>query len=330
MSHSRRQSLARQRVSYTGETHNQARHALGRLHPAGPPIPHASLDQAALEAALFLQLGRIDHSPWPTGAPAFGVTSLTPYRDELVIRIAKPFLPDVIAHIMPTCAGDDSGEIYGVVGLRAHPGNDHVILYRPGVDGRIRIPVRPADWDKAALVGLGYWWEDVQTPWLTHPVEWHPAERAFIDAWPRRLAIGGDFYRDSAFISALLRRVHLLHGTDVDYWQMWINSHPGEGYDVHLLWANGGEHTVVVDRLRDPLFGLDFEDTALHDQLCECGPDVQCYIKLIHHDAERRHRLFLRRSTEARRGIDDCHPSLRSWEERQRQRREQLCATYGY
>lgn len=328
MSHSRRQTVARQRILYTGETFNQARHALERLDAAGPPIPEASPDQAALEATLFQELGQIDNSAWHTGDPAFGITSITPQRDELVMRIAKPFLPDVIAHIMPTCADDDSGQIYGVPGLRARKKNDHTVLYRPGMPGRIRIPVRPADWDKAAIIGLTFWWENTQAPWLTFPAEWHPAEKAFVEAHPERWAIGNVFYHNSGFISGVLRRVRALHGPHIDYWKMWVNGAICDTYGIQLLWANGGEHLTVVDRLREPTFGLNLDITLPAEQLCRCGPDQHCYIKLLQRDTG--NTLCLRRSTEKPRDEEDQDPLGRRWTERNRQRREQLCAAYGY
>ncbi|WP_406314575.1 hypothetical protein OHA77_39820 [Streptosporangium sp. NBC_01639] len=328
MSHSRRQTLARQRMLYTGETFNQARHALERLDAADPPVPNASPDQAALEAALFQELGQIDHSLWQTGDPAFGITSITPQRDELVMRIAKPFLPDVIAHIMPTYANNDSDQIYGVPGLRARKKNDHIVLYRPDMPGRIRIPVRPADWDKAAIIGFTFWWENTRAPWLTSPTEWHPAEKAFVETYPKRWAFDNVSYRNSGFISGVLRRVHTLHGPHIDYWKMWVNGANCDTCDIQLLWANGGEHVKVIDWLREPTFGLNLDILLPKEQLCRCGPDEHCYIKLIQRDTG--HKLCLRRSTEKPRNNDDQDPIMRRWTDRSRQRHERLCATYGY
>ncbi|WP_433237556.1 hypothetical protein ACQPYK_29135 [Streptosporangium sp. CA-135522] len=159
-------------------------------------------------------------------------------------------------------------------------------------------------------------------------MERHPEERAFVESWPQRLAVDGTFYRDSGFVSALLRRVRLLHGTNIDYWKMWMNANPYRAYDVHLLWANGGENSAVIDRLRDPLFGLDLALTPLKEPPCQCGPDMHCCVKLIHRGAG--HRLFLRRSIEARRSDDDHHSLMGTWMDSERHRRAQMCATYRY
>src|ERR1035437_6984263 len=78
--------------------------------------------------------------------------------------------------------------MYGIPGLRAWHKRGRTVLSRPGIPGRIIIPVTAERWHKAVMVAaeLGGDAGGTCSPWLTHPRGWHPAEARWAAAWPGR------------------------------------------------------------------------------------------------------------------------------------------------
>jgi hypothetical protein len=248
------------RAAQTGETSQQARAALLRFDPGTPPIPDAAtVDQAFLESLFLEKLGRCRHHQWWTPSVPFMVKSVTPLIDEIVVRIPPVFLPDVICDVMPHWAAEDDGEedieVYGIAGLRARHERGRIVIARLGIPGRIVIPVRPNVWRKACLVAAEVHDPDhVRMPWLTAPVDLHPAETHFTERWPARYSPAGPAYRNSQYASQLLRRLPgLCPPPRAGFHDLWFNR-VGDTCSIQFEWANGPSHAAVLKQLLDPLF----------------------------------------------------------------------------
>ncbi|MGK5550633.1 hypothetical protein ACSNOI_03380 [Actinomadura kijaniata] len=314
----------------------------------GSVIPVAADGQVSLEARLFMAVGWLDHSLWPTGTPVAGFSWMTPRVNELLTHISRTCLIDFINQVMPfyypaNADGRAGDPIHGVEGLRAHVHFGRVVLRCLGRAGRIVLAVAPADWRKAAAIALAdnlhnFGKHQPEPVWLSHPHQLHPAEREPLarDHFAPNL-------RHGAPLSALLRRLPLLSaGPNVDYWKMWTNGaalidHP---YAIHLLWANGASHDTVLEHLLDEETGLldeqtgrpmrvdDSRDLQYDSQVCRCGPDVHCGIRLRHRGPAKH--LFLRRATEPPRNWNADTPLIGKWHQQDVDRRARLCEHHGY
>jgi hypothetical protein len=117
----------------------------------------SALSRAALRGTRYAQHTADGSCPRP-----FGIKSVTPRPDALTVRIAAEFLPDIISDIAPVWRAEEEkdGEIInmsGIPGLRALHRRGRTVLTRPGIPGRIVIPV-PADrWRKAVMVAAELW-----------------------------------------------------------------------------------------------------------------------------------------------------------------------------
>ncbi|WP_395110208.1 hypothetical protein [Actinomadura sp. SCN-SB] len=268
MLRSQRERRVRTRTTYTGEPISTAGRHLARMGEDEPPIPAAAEEQAALETRLLAKWGYTEYRAWDVpfdrsadrrrkAYPPFGFRYVVPLTNELQISVHPDLLPQFIDRVLPS-VDPDSGEVWGIPGLRARVHNRYVLLARPGMDARIKIWVRRTHWDNAvarALQGL----ELDMVAWLTRPDEWTLEETLFIERY-------GHLYDyrvvGNAFISGLLRRCHALHGqVYTRYWHLWMDS------VVKLEWAGGLTHRVVIDRLQDPDFGL---QAALEDETWQC------------------------------------------------------------
>ncbi len=332
MPSSRLQELARQRVEYTFEPYQRAFEELRKLAPDNAPIPVARTHQAALEACILEELGWLDHSLWPTGTMIFGIDWITPRADESEMSISKACLIEFIKHVMPVIA---NGEIHGVPGLRPHHAGNQVVLSRPGLPARIRVNVVPSDWHKATAIALEERRQDHdgEPPpplWILCPNDWHPAETVFVDKLPDKYGVGRHHYRSSGPLSAIFRRIPLLNsGPNIDYWKVWTNGagHPAHTYDIHMLWANGAPHATVLERLCDPIFGIEASLDPSRSS-CRCAPDIHCGIRLNHRGPCRH--LYLRRDIEPVRLREEGTSFLRQRYRAELQRRAALCSAHQY
>lgn len=248
------------RAAQTGETPEQARAALLRLGPGTPPIPDAaSEDQEFLESLFLEKLGRCRLHGWSSPSVPFMVSSVTPLPDELTVRVPAVFLPDLIFDIMPRWAvedGDqDAPDVSGIAGLRALPERGRIVLFRPGFQGRIVIPVRPNMWRKACLVATDLNGSPgrVQMPWRISPTKCHPVEIRYMESYPSRYSPDSQRY-GSRFASQLMRRLPGLcpppHGI---YHDLWFNK-IGRKCSIQFEWKDGPSHAAVLKRLLDPVF----------------------------------------------------------------------------
>jgi hypothetical protein len=170
-------ALARGRSARTGESSRHELNEIRLLQPGTPPIPSAAdVHQAALESDFLEVIGRCPKDRWRPRMRPFGIKSVTPRPDALTVRIAAEFLPDIIHDIAPAWRAEEEkdGEIInmsGIPGIRALHRRGRTVLTRPGIPGRIVIPV-PADrWRKAVMVAAELWQYEGGTcsPWFTHP-----------------------------------------------------------------------------------------------------------------------------------------------------------------
>jgi hypothetical protein len=264
-------ALCQGRIAYTGESWECALTEL-RDAPHGTPIPDAaSTGQAALESDFLEVIGRCDKDRWEPYMLPFAVTSVTPRPDELVVRIPREYLPDIICDLMPLWLNDeDETEVSGIPGLRAEVRRDAVRLHRPGLPGCISIPCPAQQWHKAVtvaadLLGSEYG-EGWRLPWLTGQREWEPKEAGYVESWPRRYSPVGWQYRNTRFASQILRRLPGLCPDPRPYFHdLWFNRF-GDTCSIEFEWAFGTEHKPVIDLLLDPLFGPGAEIALLDGQ----------------------------------------------------------------
>jgi hypothetical protein len=109
--------------------------------------------------------------------------------------------------------------MYGIPGLRARHKRGRTVLSRPGIHGRIIIPVTADRWHKAVMVAAALRDDEGGTcsPWLTHPRGWHPAEARWAATWPGRYSPDNWQYRNTWFASQILRRLRNFLGTPRRY-----------------------------------------------------------------------------------------------------------------
>jgi hypothetical protein len=216
----------------------------------------------------------------------FAIRSVTPRPRELIVRIPKEFLPDIIRDIMPGwfAEDEDSGpEVYGIPGLRAQFHWGRIILNRPGFAGRISIPAPAGRWRKAALIATDLWGDERTTrmPWLTHPDEWHPEEVRCVESWPGRYSTSSWQYRKSRFASQVLRRLPGLCPTPRAYYHdLWFNR-VGDTCSIQFEWAFGATHKVILGKLLDPVFGPDARIELFDGQnWADCFADTARLVKV--------------------------------------------------
>jgi hypothetical protein len=279
------------RMLYTGEHHGRALGELRRQQAGSPPIPDAAGDGQPILEALFLEvLGRCSKDRWQPYMLPFAVRSVTPRPHELIVRVPKQYLPDILREALPAWpAGEEDGagepgcQVYGIPGLRARLSRGQVILARPGLPGRIIIPA-PADRArKAALIAADTHRgeADVCLPWLTHPRDWHPAEESFARASPQHYGTRAEHGRTSLLASQVLRRLPgLCPAPRAYYHDMWFNRF-GDTTSIQFEWAFGTTPAVLLDRLLHPVLGPGAQ-IALSDgqALADCYAPGCCRVRV--------------------------------------------------
>jgi transposase InsO family protein len=73
-----------------------------------PPIPPAGdIRQAALESDFLEVIGKCPKDRWRPRIRPFGIKSVTPRPDALIVRIAREYLPDIIRDIAPAWPAEE-------------------------------------------------------------------------------------------------------------------------------------------------------------------------------------------------------------------------------
>jgi hypothetical protein len=113
-------ALARGRSARTRESSHHALNEIRLLQPGTPPIPPATdVHQAALESDFLEVIGRCPKDRWRPRMRPFGIKSVTPRPDALIVRIAAEFLPDIIRDVAPAWRAEEEkdGEIVNMSGI---------------------------------------------------------------------------------------------------------------------------------------------------------------------------------------------------------------------
>jgi hypothetical protein len=295
------------RMLQTGEGHNQALDELRQIPPHTAPIPEAAdEDQAFLESEFLEVIGRCSKDRWRPHMLPFGIRSVTPRPRELIVRVPKEFLPDIIRSVMPAWLAEDEDsdpEVSGIPGLRAQYRWGRIILKRPGFTGCIVIPSPSSRWRKAVLVvaDLLGGEREIRMPWITRPNEWHPAEVSWVECWSAHYSTSSWQYRNSQFPSQILRRL------------------PG------LCPAPRARHH---SRLLDPVFGPGARITPHHGQsMADCLADS---VSRVRAESSR----FPASWIDLRRAVWDEHldddAMIRTFGERRRSLRDAVEENYEY
>lgn len=257
----------------------------------------------------------------------FAVRSVTPRPNELVVRIPKDYLPDIIREVMPKWFAED-GELDGIPGLRARFCRGVIILRRPGLAGRISIPSTADRWRKALMIAASMCGQDptLRLPWMTRHDNWDATELRHVESWPGRYSTDGWQYRNTRFASQILGRLPgLCPGPRPYFYSLWFNRF-GDTCGVQFEWALGAAHKDVLSRLLDPVFGPGAEIALLEGQILDdcftdstyrvnvrCMRQPECWISLRRMTWDRREtggnlgsfgeeRRFLRAAVEAKYG----------------------------
>ncbi|MBT1189957.1 hypothetical protein HET69_39780 [Streptomyces sp. CJ_13] len=174
----------------TGESGETARAELtDSEHLIPMPAPGQARGEARIFQALIAAYGR--HRPTLTGGP-FGIRSLTPRTDELVVRIA----PSQLDRWIDALAYRQSGS--GVAGLRWAGHRDGITLTLPGTR-MLLADISETNWRAA----LGHRSAD-QSSLMPHWIPQLPGEAEHTAAQDAELAGVSDH------LSATLRRVRLV------------------------------------------------------------------------------------------------------------------------
>jgi hypothetical protein len=204
MSHQAALALTEDRRRSTGESH-QALHALLTADGQALTIPEARhLEQAQLEAALFLaccKLGGLSKHP-------LGIISACPEEDLLTLRLDNE--PYVVRHwadfLLPRLADDKASDprdqITGVAGLRFRREGAGIRLHLPGMPARIMLTgFNPRWWERI----VGRLTKDYDNLLRGEP-DWTPVERAAY------AATAASLHAPASLFSNLLRRIRATAG----------------------------------------------------------------------------------------------------------------------
>lgn len=257
--------LATRRSRYTLQAHKHALRSIRRDGPSCGAIPRAVPHQAFLEALALERIGDWDPAGWRPDILGFGITWVDPSPDCIAMGVPTRFLPDIAAVLMPTSSTAELSapahgrepQIWGLPGLRYRVAAKAVTLYVPGITARIQIPLAASDlWEKAVLIARAELDDNTVVFWDLAPDAWHPAERTFTQAWPRRYALGGAQYRASRLASDVLRRLPAMCKPYSAH-DLWFNYFDDEGYHLEFEWQNSGPPRDVLDLLLHRKDGLD-------------------------------------------------------------------------
>ncbi|WP_329448976.1 hypothetical protein OG906_42225 (plasmid) [Streptomyces sp. NBC_01426] len=208
----------------TGESEETARAELtDAQHLISAPTPGQARGEARVFQALITAYGR--HRPILTGGP-FGIRSLTPRTDELVVRIA----PSQVDRWIDALAYRQGGT--GVAGLRWASRRDGIILTLPGTK-MLLAEISESDWRAA----LGRRTAD-QSSLMPHWIPQLPGEAEHTATEDAELAGACDH------LCATLRRIRLVDALTrgSGHVHLFTTRHHG---DLHLIEACEATPTVL-------------------------------------------------------------------------------------
>lgn len=248
--------LIQTRRSFTGEHPKDAREQISNTHGGETSqhfrmLPPAhSRDQEILDTSLLLAV-RNSFPGWDDSCRDFRVfRSVSPRSDVLMIDLTDYAVAHYIRALLPPIEPSDSGD--GVPGIRFRPGRRHTEVRLLGEGSRLTDAV-------AVLrgVGIARWnriWETIQRdqasrdpiidPLLRHSPRMSRGEKEGLEF--QRWACG-----PVSLGSAFLRRIGLMSSAyGFDTWT-------GNGARfLHIEIFDGPSVPMVMDKLRDPIFGL--------------------------------------------------------------------------
>lgn len=257
------QSVALNRVKFTGESIQQARRALDLLpETAAAPIPapaHAA--QMRLESRVFL--GLLENRNVCTRFP-LGIVSVQPGSNLLTLQVESvDRAAEILFGLLPTLPSE--GELHGVPGLRIVKRFRTAIELRVlGQPTRLRLSGLPhALWREAERNMLNKWIDPdtMQLCWRTSRSTWIASEREHFSQWENDNDPFVQVQHRGAWLgSGLLRRTALLHTV--------ANTYLADGYrgtafghtrivvrSSHVRDQGPGPHHIAA-ALLDPVFGL--------------------------------------------------------------------------
>ncbi|WP_326687227.1 MULTISPECIES: hypothetical protein [unclassified Streptomyces] len=273
------QAAAHRRRQYTGEGHQQAIRALGRLSASENPIPApASPAQERLEATVFLRL--LETRDCFTRYP-LGLVAVHPTPTGITLELeSEERAAEVLFELLPTSAPDDE-ELHGLAGLRITKRLRTAIELRVlGRAAQLRLGGLPSTtWHRAEQATHAKWidpdtmrfcWSASPTRRTAreqeHALMWEDDADSFVRTWQRGAWLG----------SALLRRAALLHTSANTYL---VDGYRGAASNL-TRWVVRSSHTPergpgphhIVAALLDPVFGVPLRLTRFRGDTDE-GPN---------------------------------------------------------
>ncbi|NUK21946.1 hypothetical protein [Streptomyces lunaelactis] len=256
------QSVALNRLKYTGESVQQAQRAMDRLPEGAAPIPApVHLAQARLEDRVFLSL--LENRNCYTRFP-LGVVAVQPTPDGITLQVeSEERAAEILFELLPALAPE--GELHGLPGLRIVKRRRTAIELRVlGQHTRLRLSGLPYSlWRETEQTMLNKWIDPdaMQLCWRTARTTWTAAEREHLSQWEDDSDPFVQVQQRGAWLgSGLLRRAALLHTV--------ANTFLADGYrgaafglarlvvrSSHVRDQGPGPHHIAA-ALLDPVFGL--------------------------------------------------------------------------
>jgi hypothetical protein len=251
---SRTASLAKLRATATGEAPQAALSAVRALSPLAPLIDRASDGQARLESLFLANLNKLDTVDH-FADPPFAIRRCTPTAHDIIVHIAQPHVSAVLTETLPHLVPDQ--DVRGVPGLRARHHRGFLVLEHLRLAGRIRIPLSHRQWLRSRSLLLTGLPAGTVVAWDAHPRDLLPVEEDSL-AWRTESAPGAAASEAAQVASALLRRLHLMHGAPVSgcrpFYNVWANS-VGRSHDgarlVNLEWGSRPTSPRLAELLTD-------------------------------------------------------------------------------
>lgn len=256
------QSVALNRVKYTGEGIQQARRALDLLPETAAPIPapaHAA--QVRLEARVFL--GLLEDRNVCTRFP-LGIVSVQPFSNLVTLQVESvDRAAEILFGLLPTLPPE--GGLHGFPGLRIVKRFRTAIELRVlGQPTRLRLSGLPYSlWREAEQAMLDNWIDPgaMQLCWRTSRSTWIAAERERFSQWEDDSDPFVQVQHRGAWLgSGLLRRAAVLHTVANTFL---TDGYRGSAFGLtrlvvrssHVRDQGPGPHHIAA-ALLDPVFGL--------------------------------------------------------------------------
>lgn len=242
MPHTRR--LAR-RARLTGESHAQS---VSRLRAAPPgysrrPRSDPHEDQLALEALVLYELVEEFQGSTETLGTLAGIEHARRSGDETVIFPAPELAERIAFRLLPS-VDPETGNHYGIAGLRARQRDDHWLFRVLNTDAKILIPAR--------LLPQGIRYDDegddldLRLQWVEHPHALSPEEAKRQWLWaPANVAAATRHTMSSVLRQPyVVRQLYTAETCWVDLFNHWPLH-----YDLVLEWCCGPTVDEIADRI---------------------------------------------------------------------------------